>query len=169
MTVYCIVADVEKKGVHGGQSFSSATTPTSTQVTEAIASVTLDVESKFYAAGIQIPITVSQSPEAYARIKDLIALGAAAEVEKISFDEHLPEPQKGQPSALEKTFNKKLKLYTDYPIYLIDAVLTSGHVLKQEREEDILSSGTMDKFNTDYIDDLADKSIDYKVRLDTEF
>lgn len=171
---YCTVSDLYTLGVHGGTTYLDGTTPTTpslTQVNNWITYIYNDINSKLYANGVTIPIDSSTSPSAYALVKLLNAYGAAGMAEAIAYNENSGYQNdidnNYTPSFFNRMYINKLKEYCEFPIYLIDAVLTSGAKNKMGPQETLMSNTIQDKYDFDYVDDLDE--IKPNFRMDDEW
>lgn len=170
---YCDVADIYNIGIHGGQIYDDNTTPTLDQVEAAIDRIYTEINSNLYAFGVTIPIVQSTSPNAYTLLKYLNAIGASAEAENITYQELAGINTQDvnvnlTVTKLYRNYKELLKKYCEEPIYLIDAERTANSLLKENIETDIWS-GTKDKYDYSYVDDLEDEAIKPYVRYDTEW
>jgi len=159
---YCTTADVILSGVHGNTTFTTATVPTSNQVTEAINKIAREIDSKLYSSDVTVPVDSTTSPNAYALLKDLNVIGAAAEVERIAFNEYdqkTPEDMKAI-GSYRNQFESILREYCEYPVKLRDAVLGSSHKLLWTKEKSTPWSGTMDRYDYDRTDEEEENSLE---------
>jgi len=165
---YCIIGDVYDIGVHGATTFTASSTPTITQVNSAIDRVALRIDSELFVIGVSVPVVEATSPDAYKRLKDLNAIGAAAEAEAVAWNEQEDDSPDDSftPGYFRKLFNETLKQYCEYPKKLIDAVLSATHPNAQYKEGEFGWSGIYGHYDYSYMDDKGDDYVKPLFRLD---
>lgn len=169
MSYYCSVDDVLTLGVHGIEEFSDTSTPTSDQVDFLMEKVYNDMNSRLFAAGVQIPVDSTNSPNAFSLLKTTQAYGVASEIQKYAYTTNKRlENVKGVQLFIEE-YVYRIKMYCDYPAYLIDATRTINSDNLRTADGSPLWSYNITHYNFDTNDS---KSIDYLepiVRIDYKF
>ncbi len=88
---YCTITELSIHGTPAGKSYSGTTRPTSAEVTGSIIPyVYRHINGRLDAVGVTTPIIEADSPEAYATVKDLNALGAASKALRIAYTKQDP-------------------------------------------------------------------------------
>lgn len=167
---FCIIDDVYLVGVHAGTTYTANTTPNISQVNSWIDKIALDIESRLSAAGVIFPIDSVASPKAYALLKDLNAIGAAAEAEALIFNEQgRGLASSYTPESFRVRYENTLKIYEKFPIKLIDATLSSKHPLLYTAEQMVMFSGTARTYDYTTGDEKEEGSLEPLFRMDDEF
>lgn len=165
---YATVTDIYNLGVHGGTTYTTTTTPTLAQVEAHLDFISNEINSKLYASGVKVPVIESESPEAFKLLKEANAYGTAARTEGVIFNEELGIPIKGfNPESFSNLYREKMDLYTRYPKYLRDAVLTNRHQNIITAEPDAMYSVVAEKYDYTTFDNQT--SITPLFRMSDEF
>lgn len=168
---YCDIDDVYMVGVHGSTEYNDNSTPTEDQVNYMIAKIAREIDSTLFSAGVTVPVDETTSPQAYALLTDLNAMGAAAEAEKVTWNQiNAIDPSDGYtPGVIASDYTKKLKMYAQYPIKLIDAVLSSKHQNLYTAEDDFMYSPLQNIYEYSHNEDKAEESLKPFFRSDDEW
>lgn len=83
MADYCTTTDVIR--FNSKRDYDTTSRPTATQVTSMIADITADMNGRFAAVGVSVPITTSPTHNAYKFVRFICALGSAGLAEQSMF------------------------------------------------------------------------------------